>query len=81
MFMVFKLLGSVKPFVRFGPLGPVEPFASWFISGSLWFVEIHWDFYGEGGVCLLFVYYLPILHTPQGKDLLSVFLYLNSKLL
>ena len=49
--------------------------------GLLWFVEIRWDFYGEGGACLLFVYYLPMLDTRQGGDLLSMSLYPTSKLL
>ena len=35
MFVNFSPLGSIEPFVRFGPLEPIKSFASWFIGGSL----------------------------------------------
>ena len=85
MFVIFSSLESVEPFVRFGLLGSVELFESWFISGSLgfvetwWFVEIRQNSYGEDGTCLLVVYYLSILDTRQGEDLLSLSLHLTSK--
>ena len=87
MFMIFSQLGFVEPFVRFNPLGPIDPLylgslvTHCGLLGFLRFVEIRWDFYGEGGTCFLFVYYLQMLDTRQSRDLLSVSLCPTSKLL
>mgnify|MGYP004719389219 FL=1 len=57
-------------------LHPNSLVAHWDLLELWWFVEIHWDIYGECGVYLPFVCNLPMLDACQDRDLLSLSLYL-----